>query len=132
MRHGILLHKGGGEQSGPFILTPATANSFKKTAGSIESWDVTTCPGSTVTIEAAVRLELLTAIPGQMSRGSAVIDVQTAATRLVIETPNNHVLDHCTRFAMSVDLGGKSAAFEVLSCEISVHHAGTKVSEHLL
>ena len=87
--------------------------------------------GATVTIEAPARLELLTAMRGRMSRGSAVIDVPKAATGFVMETPNSYVVDHGTRFAMSVDPGGKSAAFEVLSGEISVHHPGAKVAERL-
>ncbi|MEI6713338.1 MAG: iron dicitrate transport regulator FecR [Verrucomicrobiota bacterium] len=87
--------------------------------------------GATVTIEAPARLELLTPMRGRMSVGSAVIDVPKAAIGFIMEAPNSYVVDHGTRFAMSVDKSGKSTAFEVLSGEISVHHPGAKLEERL-
>jgi len=87
--------------------------------------------GATVTIEAPARLELLTPMRGRMSLGSAVIDVPKAAIGFIMEAPNSYVVDHGTRFAMSVDKSGKSTAFEVLSGEISVHHPSAKLEERL-
>ena len=87
--------------------------------------------GALVTLEAPARLELITPMRGRMSRGSAVIEVPKAAIGFIMDAPNSYVVDHGTRFAMSVDTTGKSASFAVLSGEISVHHPSAKLEEHL-
>jgi len=78
--------------------------------------------GAEVVLEAPAHLVLKSSMRGRLLDGSAVITVPRSAVGFVMESPDAYAVDHGTQFAVSVDASSRSAAFEVLSGEISVHH----------
>jgi len=78
--------------------------------------------GVLLTLEAPARLELIDPMHCRLHHGIAVVQVPENAKGFTLETPDGHVVDHGTRFSVTVDERQPVADFEVLDGLISVHH----------
>jgi len=88
--------------------------------------------GVLLSLEAPARLKLIDPMRCRLLTGSVVVDVPDGAEGFTIDTPEGHVVDHGTRFAVAVDTERASSEFGVISGKISVHQSGTGGSKTLV
>ncbi|MFT5128312.1 MAG: ferric-dicitrate binding protein FerR (iron transport regulator) [Rhodothermales bacterium] len=78
--------------------------------------------GAELTLEGPAVLSLESPMRARLRAGVAIVEVPESAHGFVLETPNGHVVDYGTKFAVDVDLQGKRSNFELIEGEIAVHH----------
>ncbi|MEM7013722.1 MAG: FecR domain-containing protein [Verrucomicrobiota bacterium] len=78
--------------------------------------------GAEMMLEAPAVVSLKTPMRAAMNSGVAVLDVPKSAIGFVLETPEGHIVDHGTSFAVNVNELGALSNVEVIEGEVSVHH----------
>jgi len=86
--------------------------------------------GADLTLEAPVKVELISAMEIKVISGSISMYVRESAQGFRVNTPNGYAIDHGTRFSVSISDDNKSAEFKVQEGEISLHHESGEV-KHL-
>lgn len=77
--------------------------------------------GAEMMLEAPAVVSLKTPMRAAMNSGVAILQVPESAVGFVLETPEGHIVDHGTSFAVNVNELGESNV-EVIEGEVSVHH----------
>tara|TARA_R110002096_G_scaffold4501_19_gene21176 strand:- start:10159 stop:11505 length:1347 start_codon:yes stop_codon:yes gene_type:complete len=77
--------------------------------------------GAEMMLEAPAKLTIKGPMRAKLVSGSAVMNVPESAIGFLLETPDGHVVDHGTAFAVSVAGGKSRSTFEVIDGEIAVH-----------
>ncbi|MCH7228457.1 hypothetical protein [Haloferula sp. A504] len=81
--------------------------------------------GAEVSLEGPVELTLLDAMNCRVTRGTAVANIPDSAIGFRIETPSARVIDHGTRFAVSVDPATGRTLTQVFEGLVDVENAST-------
>ena len=83
--------------------------------------------GADVTIEAPATVEVISDMHVRILNGAVSVYVYTdEAKGFRVDTPYGHAIDHGTRFTVKINDEEKTADFEVLEGEISLHHESGK------
>lgn len=86
---------------------------------------LTFASGAVVSLEAPVKLDLLSGMKALLHYGTAVADVPEQAIGFRLDTPDCEVLDLGTSFAVSVDKASRVARVDVLDGEVELYHGSS-------
>lgn len=88
--------------------------------------------GAEMMLEGPARVSLETPMKARLETGVAILEVPESAIGFVLVTPDGHVVDHGTSFAVSVDDADRKSTVEVIEGEVSLHLADSSDSLRLL
>ncbi|NWK55588.1 FecR domain-containing protein [Verrucomicrobiaceae bacterium N1E253] len=88
--------------------------------------------GAVVSLEAPVKMDLLTGMKALLHYGTAVADVPEQAVGFRLDTPDCEVTDLGTSFAVSVDKESREARIDVLDGEVELYHGSSDHRKRVL
>ncbi|MDF1754024.1 MAG: FecR domain-containing protein [Verrucomicrobiales bacterium] len=77
--------------------------------------------GAEMMLEAPARLQIISSMKAHLLSGAAIINVPDSAIGFIVETPQGHVVDHGTSFAVNVKDHKNRSDIEVIEGEVSLH-----------